>query len=114
METKEKVDIDRIMKAAKKVIEMSLNGDVSFTDSERGLVIAKINYDIYIFFVDWSTEGFPDHEISRKKFEETLGALQEEFFDDDFNNTSILPGHIAFWVYKDRAFVRVTRGVDLS
>lgn len=104
----------RIMKAAKKVIELNLGGEILSIDTEGYRIVAEVDDDIYIFFIDWDTEGFPNPEISKADFEKALCDFKELFFENDPEDASIIPGHIALWTHNDRAFVRVTRGVELS
>lgn len=103
----------RVMKAAKRVIETKLDGDVLSIDAEGYRILAEIEGNVYVFFVDWDSEGFPDPEISKEDFERALCDFEDAFLDSGIENASIIPGHIALWVHTDRAFVRITKGVDL-
>jgi len=107
-------NVYKIMKAAKKVIEFRLAGEVLSIDIDECRIIAEIDDEIHIFFIEWSEREFPDPKITKREFEKALIDFKETFFDSDIENASIVPGHIAFWIHEDRAFVRVTRGVELK
>lgn len=105
----------RVLKAACKVIALKLRGDVLSVNFWGYRIMAKADDDIYIFFVDWSKKEFPDPKITKKKFEEALCDFKDAILESDIENISIIPGHIALWIQgDDRAFVRITKGVELK
>lgn len=99
--------LERIMKAAKRLIEMQGHEVLSVQDNWIASYDEEDN-DYMLTKIEFSTEGFPEAVVYRDEYEEYLTKfIADDVFTKDGDIDKITAGHLGFHVLTpDKAITR--------
>lgn len=99
--------LERIMKAAKRLIELQGHEVLSVQDNWIASYGVEDN-DYMLTKIEFSTEGFPEAVVYRDEYEEYLMRfIAADVFTKDGDIDTIEAGHLGFYViHPDKAITR--------
>lgn len=99
--------LERIMKAAKRLIEMQGHDVLSVQDNWIASYDEEDN-DYMLTKVEYDTEKFPEDVVYRDEYEKQLATfIADDVFTMDGDIDMIVASHLGFWVIKpDKAITR--------